>query len=104
MFHASWFHEEVLLYYCEEEFWNIGSFEFVDLTEDMATPTEWRGLTEGHGKLLKRIAAMERLRKEWIKKQHRIRGEEVPEDPNTGLAERLPKFKFAAIVVNGVRH
>lgn len=41
---------------------------------------------------------MERIKAELLSE-----GKEVPEDIKTGLFDRVPKIKFVAIVVDGVR-
>jgi hypothetical protein len=103
LFCAEGFHEEVLLYHCEEELWNIRSLEFADLTEDKAKPKEWQAFTEAKEKLLKELKAWEDNEKIRIKKWHQDKGEKVPEDPKTGWEDGFPEFKLVAIVVNGVR-
>jgi hypothetical protein len=94
--------EEIFLYYCEKFFTNAGSFEFVDLTADMAAqPRHWELLNLARDFILKRCEKQQKFEKEEIRKSYQEKGEEAPKDPDTGFV--TPRIQFMALVVDGVR-
>jgi hypothetical protein len=84
------FHQEILLYYCEELNPRPGDFEFIDITEATSPAAAWKVLNECRQKLNNVMDKWERFEEERL------------EIMNVKLKER-PRIRFVAIIVNGVR-
>jgi hypothetical protein len=103
LFYADGFHEEILLYYCEETVAINGPFDFLELSEEQASYLEWQALLEARRMLQEDFDSETGLSIEEAKSRHEEQGLGPPTQENLDLGWIFPKIKFVALVVNGIR-
>ena len=103
LFYADGFHEEILLYYCEETVAINGSFDFLELSEEQASYLEWQALLEARRMLQEDFDSETGLSIEEAKLRHEEQSLGPPTQENLDLGWVFPRIKFMALVVNGIR-
>jgi hypothetical protein len=99
---ADGFHEEILLYYCEEIIAVNGPFEFIDISEDQAFYREWKPLLEAGQTLQLYFDTKGEGRRVDIKKSLEKKGLKPPTEDELDFGWDFPVIRTVALVVNGV--
>jgi len=103
LFYADGFHEEILLYYCEETVAINGPFDFLELSEEQSSHLEWQALLEARRMLQEHFDSETELCIEEAKLSHEEQGLGPPTEEVLDFGWVFPTTKFVALVVNGIR-
>jgi hypothetical protein len=103
LFYADDYHEEILLYYCEETVAINGPFDFLELTEEQASYLEWQALLEARRMLQEYFDSETELWIEEAKLSHEEQGLGPPTHEDLNIGWVVPRIKFVALVVDGIR-
>jgi len=103
LFYADGFHDEILLYYCEETVAINGPFDFLELSEERASYLEWQALLEARRMLQEQFDSETERSVEKAKLSHEEQGLGPPTQEDLNFSWVFPRIKFVALVVNGIR-